>query len=89
MKVIAGIISDCLTDMIGLAFHYDQDRFAVIVPEADAQEAALIADHIGKAILRKKMPGVKLHAGVVQYKDHESIDELTQAADEALSKNNV
>jgi diguanylate cyclase (GGDEF)-like protein len=89
MKVIAGIISDCLTDTIGLAFHYDQDRFAVIVPETGAQEAALIADHIRKAILREKMPGVKIHAGVAQYKDHESIDELIQAADDALHENNV
>jgi diguanylate cyclase (GGDEF)-like protein len=87
MKVIAGIISDCLTDTIGLAFHYDQDRFAVIVPEADALEAALTADHIRKAILREKLPGVKLHAGVAQYKDHESIDELIQAADAALHGN--
>jgi diguanylate cyclase (GGDEF)-like protein len=87
MKVIAGIISDCLTDTIGLAFHYDQDRFAVIMPEADAQEAALTADHIRKAILREKLPGVKLHAGVAQYKDHESIDELIQAADAALHGN--
>jgi PleD family two-component response regulator len=89
MKVIAGIISDCLTDTIDLAFHYDQERFAVIVPEAGEQEAALTVDHIRKAILRKKMPGVKLHAGVVQYKEHESIDELIQAANAALHENNV
>jgi diguanylate cyclase (GGDEF)-like protein len=89
MKVIAGIIGDCLTDTIGLAFHYNQGKFAVIVPEAGAQEAALTADHIRKAILREKMPGVKLHASVVQYKDHESIDEFTLAADDALHENNV
>jgi diguanylate cyclase (GGDEF)-like protein len=89
MKVITGIIGDCLTDTIGLAFHYDQGKFAVIVPEAGEQEAALTADNIRKAILREKMPGVKLHTGVVQYKDHESIDELIQAADAALCENNV
>jgi PleD family two-component response regulator len=33
------------------------------------------------------MPSVKLHTGVVQYKDHESIDELIQAADDALHGN--
>jgi len=81
-RVIAGIISNCLADTIGLAFHYDQGKFAVIAPEADEQEAALLADQIRKAILREKMPGVKLHAGFVQYKDHESIDELIQAADD-------
>jgi diguanylate cyclase (GGDEF)-like protein len=84
VKAIASIIGDCLTDTIGLAFHYNQGRFAVIVPEAGRHEAALTADHIRKTILREKMPGVKLHAGVVQYKDHESIDEFTQAADAAL-----
>jgi diguanylate cyclase (GGDEF)-like protein len=86
-KVIAEIISNCLTDTISLAFHYDQGKFAVIAPEAGAQEAALTADHIRKAILREKMPGVKLHAGVVQYKDHESIDEFIQSADEVLHEN--
>jgi diguanylate cyclase (GGDEF)-like protein len=89
MKIIAGIISNCLTDTIGLAFHYDQGKFAVIVPETGEQDAALIADHIRKAILREKMPGVKLHASVVQYKDHESIDEFALAADDALHENNV
>ena len=86
-KVISGIISNCLTDAIGLAFLYDQGKFAIILPEAGEQEAALIADHIQKAILREKMPGVKLHAGVVQYKDHESIDALIQAVDDALYEN--
>jgi diguanylate cyclase (GGDEF)-like protein len=83
-KVMAGIIGDCLTDTINLVFHYDQDKFAVIVPEADAQEAALTADHIRKAILKEKIKGVNFNAGVVQYKNHENIDELIQAADEAL-----
>ena len=84
MQVIAGIIGDCLTGTIGLAFHYDQDRIAVIVPEAYAQEAALIADHIRKKILNEKIRGVTFRAGVVEYKDHESIDELMQTADAAL-----
>ena len=54
MKVIAGIISDCLTDTIGLAFHYDQGKFAIILPETDRQEAALIADYIRKSDPRGK-----------------------------------
>jgi len=87
MKVVAGIINDCLTNTIGLAFPYDRDKFAVIAPEADEQEAALLTEHIRKAILSEKMPSVKLHTGVVQYKDHESIDELIQAADDALHGN--
>jgi diguanylate cyclase (GGDEF)-like protein len=88
-KVIAGIIGDCLTDTIGLAFHYDQDRFAVIAPEADRREAALIVEHIRKRILNEKIQGVTLNAGVVQYKDNESIYELIQAADNCLHENNV
>jgi diguanylate cyclase (GGDEF)-like protein len=88
-KVIAGIIGDCLTDTIGLAFHYDQGKFAVIVPEADELEAALIADHIRKRILNEKIEDVTLHSGIVQYKDQEIIDEFTIAADDALHKNNV
>lgn len=87
MQIIAGIIGDCLTNTIGLAFHCDQGRFAVIVPEAGEQEAAWIADHIRKRIPREKMPGVKFHAGVVQYRDHETIDEMIQAADDALCEN--
>jgi len=87
IKAISGIISDCLADTIGLAFNHDQGKFAIILPEAGEQETALTADHIRKAILREKMPGVKLHAGVAQYQDHESIDELIQAADAALQEN--
>ncbi|MDO9559694.1 MAG: diguanylate cyclase [Syntrophales bacterium] len=89
MQIIAGIISDCLTDTIGLAFYYDQGRFAVIMPEAGAQETASIVDHIRKRILNEKIQGVTLRADLVQYKDHESIDEMIQAADAALSENSV
>ncbi|MBA4396250.1 MAG: hypothetical protein C0394_02500 [Syntrophus sp. (in: bacteria)] len=87
MKVVAGIIGDCLTDTISLAFHYDQGRFAVIVPEADNQEAALLADHIRKSILEEKIQGITPHAAVVQYKDHENIDDLLRDADDALHGN--
>jgi diguanylate cyclase (GGDEF)-like protein len=86
-KAIAEIISNCLTDTINLAFHYDQGKFAVIVPEANEQEAALTADHIRKAILKEKIKGINFNAGVVQYKDHESTDELIQMADVALHEN--
>lgn len=79
LQAIAGIISDCLIDTIGLAFHYGQMRFAVIMPESDEQEAALIADFIQKAIPMDKMPDVALFTHVIQYKGHESIDELIQA----------
>jgi diguanylate cyclase (GGDEF)-like protein len=88
-KVIAEIISNCLTDTISLAFNHDQGKFAIILPEAGEQEAALTADHIRKAILKEKIQGVNPHAGVAQYNDHENIDELIQAADAALCENNV
>lgn len=83
-RVVADILDDCLTDTIGLAFDLDQGGFAVIVPEAGEQEAALIANHIRNRILREKISGAKLRVAVVQYKDHESIDEFIQAANEAL-----
>ncbi len=89
MQLIAGIIGDCLTDTIGLAFRYDQGKFAVVVPETDRHEAALTADHILKAILKEKIQGANPNAGVAQYEDHESIDELIQAADDALHENKV
>lgn len=87
MKVIAGIIGDCLTDTIGLAFQYDKGKFAVILPEASRQEASLTADNIQKRILREKIQGVTPHTGIAQYRDHEHINELIQAADEALHEN--
>jgi diguanylate cyclase (GGDEF)-like protein len=89
IKAISGIISDCLADTIGLVFNRDQGKFAIILPEAGEQEAALTADHIRKAILKEKIQGVNPHAGVAQYNDHENIDELIQAADDALYENNV
>jgi PleD family two-component response regulator len=89
IKAISGIISDCLADTIGLVFNRDQGKFAIILPEAGEQEAALTADHIRKAILKEKIQGVNPHAGVAQYNDHENIDELIQAADAALCENNV
>jgi diguanylate cyclase (GGDEF)-like protein len=87
VQAIAGIIGDCLTDTIGLAFQYDPGRFAVIVPEANEQDTALIADHIRKRILNEKIQEATLRLGVDQYKDNESIDELIQAVDDALDEN--
>jgi diguanylate cyclase (GGDEF)-like protein len=87
MKMISGIISNYLTDMIGLSFHYNQGRFVIIVPETGEQEANLIADNICKAIVQEQIQDVNPHAGVAQYKNHENIDELIQAADVALHEN--
>lgn len=87
MKAIADIIGDCLTDTIGLAFLHDPGKFAIILPEAGEQDAALIADLIRERILNEKIQGVALRTSVVQYKDHESIGELIQAADDGLYEN--
>lgn len=87
MKVISDIVSDCLRDRIDLAFQYDKGKFAVILPEASRYEASLTADNIQKRILREKIQGVTPHTGIAQYRDHEHINELIQAADEALHEN--
>jgi len=87
IKALSGIVSDCLADTIGLVFLYDQGQFAIILPETGRQEADLTADRIREAILRERLPGVILHAGVVQYKDHENIHELIQAIEDVLYGN--
>jgi diguanylate cyclase (GGDEF)-like protein len=84
MQIVAENIGDALADTIGLAFLYDQDSIAVILPEADARDASLTAGRIRDVILRERLPGVVLKAGTVQYNDHENIDELIQAAHDAL-----
>lgn len=87
MQIIAEIIGDGLTDTIGLAFLYDEGKFAIILPEADSQEAALIADNMRKRIIEEKIQGMTPHAAVVQYRDHETIDAMIPAADDALCEN--
>lgn len=87
MQIIAGIIGKCLRDSVDLAFVYDTGKYAVIMPEKTRDEAFITADNIQATILREKLPGVIPHTGIAQYKNHEHIDELIQAADEVLQGN--
>lgn len=84
MRILSGIIRDCMKEAMELAFAYDGCKFAVIMPEATLQEASMTAEHIRQRILREQLPGVAPRAGVVQYREHEDIDELIREADEAL-----
>lgn len=87
MRILSGILLDCLKDAVDLAFVFDTGKFAVILPETTMHEAVMTADHILETILREKLPGVIPRAGIVQYGEQEDIGELIEAADEALHGN--
>jgi len=87
MKVVSEIVSICLSDTIDLAFSYNKEKIAVILPEINKVEAAAIVQDIQRLIQTEKRVDIQLHAGVVQYNSHEYIEELIRSADDALTEN--
>ena len=63
------------------------EEFAILLPGADAQAAAAVAEHCRGALARLAMPGPTLacSAGVAAFPDHAAtVPQLLQAADGAL-----
>lgn len=87
MKIVSEIVSICLSDTIDLAFSYNKEKIAVILPEINKLEAVAIAQDIQRLIQKEKRGDIQLHAGVVQYNSHEYIEELIRSADDALTEN--
>ncbi len=87
MKVVAEIVSICLSDTIDLAFSYSNEKIAVILPEINKVDAAAVVQEIKRLIQKEKRVDIKLHAGVVQYESHEYIEDLIGSADDALTEN--
>ena len=87
MKVVSEIVSICLSDTIDLAFSYNKEKIAVILPEINKVGAVAIVQDIQRLIQKEKWVDIQLHAGVVQYNSHEYIEELIRSADDALTEN--
>lgn len=92
LKSVAAAVRENLRS-VDLLFRYGGDEFAVILPNADAQEASVIALRLGEAIRTFAFPGaekgsgsrVTLSIGGCSYpKNAHSMQDLMAKADEAL-----
>jgi len=69
-------------DVIG---RYGGDEFAVLLPQADAQEAAGVAERIIAAIPQNASPSFTVSVGIASFPEHgDSVEKILAAADTAL-----
>ncbi len=69
-------------DVIG---RYGGDEFAVLLPQADAQEAANVAERVIAAVAQNVNPPFTISVGIASFPQHgDSVEEILAAADAAL-----
>jgi diguanylate cyclase (GGDEF)-like protein len=69
-------------DVIG---RYGGDEFAVLLPQADAQEAASVAERVIAAVAQNANPPFTISVGIASFPQHgDSVEEILAAADAAL-----
>lgn len=78
---VADVLLDCSREQ-DLVVRYGGEEFIVILPQTRIRDAEVIARRIRKTV--KEKTGVTISAGLAEYNNKISFDQLVQKADEAL-----
>ncbi|MFH1338910.1 MAG: diguanylate cyclase [Candidatus Omnitrophota bacterium] len=86
LKEFARIMQDNIRQ-IDKPSRYGGEEFMIILPEADIEEARVVAERVRKKAERMRIDlGVTISAGVAAYREGMSKEELISRADQALYK---
>jgi diguanylate cyclase len=92
LKLVARTLSDSVKGRDTPA-RFGGEEFGIILPRTNLQQAAIVADQIRGAVMRRRFVGkdsrddyggVTLSLGVAQYRNGEELSELVRRADAAL-----
>jgi diguanylate cyclase (GGDEF)-like protein len=92
LRQFAKVVTNCMRET-NLAARYGGEEFVVILPDTGAQDCALVAERIRKAVMtmvvpsntEKPLPQLTVSVGVATFPEHgETLEEVIQSADKAL-----
>ncbi|MBI2424449.1 MAG: diguanylate cyclase [Candidatus Hydrogenedentes bacterium] len=83
-KVLAScgqVVIDCTREHVDIGFRYGGDEFTVILPEADEQQALVIAERIRLTFELKRFDSLTLSVGLMEYRPGSSLRSFVRFAD--------
>lgn len=84
LQAVGKLIAQSTREHVDIGFRYGGDEFTVILPEADADQACLIAERIRKGFLSQGFDRLSLSIGMAQFQDGNSVKSFVHRADAAM-----
>jgi two-component system cell cycle response regulator len=84
LKKVAEVIRKNTRSKVDFACRYGGDEFAVIMPGTDMSHARIVAERIKKIIKDMRLDNITVSAGIAEYNNRETVEELVESADRIL-----
>jgi diguanylate cyclase (GGDEF)-like protein len=68
LRTTGEVVLECTREHVDTGFRYGGDEFTVILPEADEQQASVIAERIRASFEAKRFDHLTLSVGLMSYK---------------------
>ena len=86
LKIIGQVVSTSIRKNVDSAFRYGGDEFAILLPNADEDDAISVSDRI-KNKLSKKIKNITISVGIAFLQEGFQIKDFINAADMAMYAN--
>lgn len=84
LKTAGAVVLECTREHVDLGFRYGGDEFTVILPEADEEQAMVIAERIRSTFEGKHFDDLTLSIGLMTYKEIYSLRSFVQYTDSRM-----
>ncbi len=81
LQTVGAVVKECTREHVDIGFRYGGDEFTVLLPEADEEQAYLIAERIRVTFEGKRFDQVTLSIGMMSYRQGASLRSFIQFAD--------
>ncbi len=81
LRSMGRVIEECTREHVDLGFRYGGDEFTIILPEADENQALVIAERIRTVFKQQNFEGISVSVGVMSFQKDQSLEEFVQCAD--------
>ncbi len=81
LKTLARVVKESTRNSVDIAFRYGGDEFTVILPEADEEQAKIIAERIRKGFEAHHFDNLTLSIGLMSYREGYSLRSFIQFTD--------
>lgn len=84
LKTIARVVRESTRNSVDIAFRYGGDEFTAILPEADEEQAKIIAERIRKSFEAHRFDNLTLSIGLMSYREGYSLRSFIQFTDAVM-----
>jgi len=81
LRTAGEVVLECTREHVDVGFRYGGDEFTVILPEADEQQAHVIAERIRQSFEAKRFDRLTLSIGLMEYRQGSTLRSFIRFAD--------